>query len=143
VVSQSAKYALSVLKLLAEQPGKRIQTRDIAGETGIPAHYLAKIMSQLTGAGLVDGRKGWGGGFVLATGSGRQPLLRVVELFDGLPDPDECLFGLQRCSSSRPCPLHQRWAGVRKAFRSMLADARVRDLAASPDRQERIEGETS
>lgn len=129
MISKTAQYALSILRALADRPGERIQGRDIARETGVPAGYLAKIMSRLAHEGFVDGQKGWGGGFRLNPQGAKKPLLHVIELFDGLPDRHECLFGLRRCSESAPCPLHGRWDEIRTSFRRMLSRTKVSQLA--------------
>ena len=130
MISKTAQYALSILRALADRPGKRIQGRNLARETGVPANYLAKIMSRLTREGFVDGQKGWGGGFTLNPRGAKKPLLRVIELFDGLPDRHECLFGLRRCNEADPCPLHGHWEQIRSSFREMLSSTKVGQLAS-------------
>lgn len=130
MISRTAQYALSILSVLADRPGQRTQGRDIARTTGVPANYLAKIMSRLTRGGFVDGRKGWGGGFTLTPRGAKKPLLGVMELFDGLPGRHECLFGLRRCNEADPCPLHDHWEQIRSSFREMLTRTKVGQLAS-------------
>jgi Rrf2 family transcriptional regulator, iron-sulfur cluster assembly transcription factor len=128
MISTTSKYALSVLRLLAERPDETLLGRDIARATGIPANYLAKVMSRLCKAGFVEGRKGWGGGFSLAAAAGQRPLIEVLNLFDGSAADGECVFGLRQCNSKNPCPLHDRWERVRGCFRDTMTRTRVRDL---------------
>ncbi|MBK7702550.1 MAG: Rrf2 family transcriptional regulator [bacterium] len=47
--------------------------RRVAAATGIPVNYLSKILNQLRKAGLVESRKGWGGGFQLRRMPGSDP----------------------------------------------------------------------
>ena len=128
MVTRTVKYALSVLRVLAESPGERVLGRDIARVAGIPPHYVSKILSRLQKAGFVESQKGWGGGFVLTKWGARRPLADVWRLFDARWDEGACVFGLKRCNASRPCPLHSRWAGIRGAFEQMLADTPVAQL---------------
>lgn len=129
MISRTAQYALSMLRALARRPGERVRGQAIARETGVPADYLAKIMSRLSREGFVDGQKGWGGGFQLTAQGAKRSLLAVVELFEGLPGGRECFFGLRRCNAARPCALHGRWGQVRDGLRDMLSRTRVGQLA--------------
>ena len=52
MISQSAKYALRVLGLLAGKSSQWVLAKDIASKTGIPSNYLSKILSQLRQQGL-------------------------------------------------------------------------------------------
>ena len=63
--SQTSRYALRILGYLATNRDRWVLAREIAGETGIPANYLSKILSQLRKRGFVESLKGWGGGFRL------------------------------------------------------------------------------
>ena len=128
MISQTGRYALRILGYLADHPGERALGRDIARDTGIPANYLSKILNQLRKAGFVLSQKGWGGGFVLNARASRQPIARVLELFDGRRDREACIFELKPCDARNPCPLHHRWEPVRTEFDAMLRSVLVRNL---------------
>ena len=128
MISRSAKYALGALRWLAMHPGERQLARELAAATGAPRDYLAKVMKRLEREGCVEGRKGWGGGFVLTARGGRRTVLEIVELFDGRMDPRECLLGLKPCSGSTPCPLHESWSRVRATMIGSLGSTRVATL---------------
>lgn len=131
MVSRTARYALRILGYLAARPGERIPGEQIAGETGVPANYLSKIMNQLRKQGLVDAEKGWGGGFSLRKRTLRRPVREVLAIIDGAESTErrECLFGLPRCDDENPCPLHPYWERIREVYGEMLSEVRVRDLA--------------
>ena len=135
MISRTARYALRVLRFLAGKPKERVRGREIARTAGVPTEYLAKIMGRLSREGFVEGKKGWGGGFVLTAKGARRPLLDVIELFDGLPDPHACFFGLRPCNDRDPCPLHGHWDRLRDDFRAMLRSTRVGELAGSDGRR--------
>lgn len=128
MISRSAKYALGVLRWLALHPGERRQGRELARATGAPADYLSKVLKRLEREGYVNGRKGWGGGFLLTGRGAEARLLEVVELFDGPLDPRECLLGLEPCNGAAPCPLHRPWSRVRAQLITTLKGMRVAGL---------------
>jgi Rrf2 family protein len=57
--------------------------RHIAKEEQIPAHFLAKILQELTRKGLLRSNKGPSGGFSLRVPASQIRLLDLVEALDG------------------------------------------------------------
>ncbi|MBP7799757.1 MAG: Rrf2 family transcriptional regulator [Thermoanaerobaculaceae bacterium] len=128
VISQTARYALRILGLLAAKPERWALGKDIAAETGIPANYLSKILNQLRKRGLVQSQKGWGGGFLVERRTLGTPIGEVVEVFDGKADNGRCVFELQACDAEHPCPLHHWWDRVRREYQAMLTTVTIGDL---------------
>ncbi len=128
MVSQTGRYALRILGYLADHQGVWVQGREVAAATGIPANYLGKILNQLRKAGYVLSQKGWGGGFMLDAGRGGDPILGVLELFEGRIQNEQCVFELRKCSPTNPCPLHAHWQKVKEQYETMLRSVAVRDL---------------
>jgi len=131
MVSQTARYALHILGFLAGRSGEMVSGDEIAATTGIPANYLSKILNQLRKAGLVESRKGWGGGFRLEGSAAARPIRDVLAAIDGVASTarSDCVFGLPACDPNHPCPLHGYWEQIRTTFDTMLADTTVGDLA--------------
>ena len=133
MVTKTTKYALRILGYLVDHPGRRVQGQEIAAATGIPANYLSKILSRLRKRGYVDGRKGWGGGFLLCDKAFSAPLADVLDVFKGTMAVDRrCIFELRDCDARHPCPLHNHWERVRDEYNGMLSELLVRDLRSRP-----------
>ena len=82
--SRSAEYAIRSFVYLARVPnGKFAMVRRIAEQEQIPAHFLAKILQELTRKGLLRSNKGPSGGFALRTPASQIRLLDLVEALDG------------------------------------------------------------
>src|SRR5262245_56050429 len=82
--SRSAEYAIRAFVHLARVPaGKFAMARQIAEEEQIPAHFLAKILQELTRKGMLRSNKGPSGGFALRTAAAQIRLIDVVEALDG------------------------------------------------------------
>src|ERR1700716_3920710 len=82
--SRSAEYAIRSFVYLARVPsGKFAMARQIAEEEQIPAHFLAKILQELTRKGLLRSSKGPTGGFSLRMPASQIRLLDLVEALDG------------------------------------------------------------
>ena len=84
IYSRSAEYAIRSFVYLARVPsGKFAMARQIAEDEKIPAHFLAKILQELTRKGLLRSNKGPSGGFALRTPASQIRLLDLVEALDG------------------------------------------------------------
>ena len=84
IYSRSAEYAIRSFVYLARIPdGKFAMARHIAKEEQIPAHFLAKILQELTRKGLLRSNKGPSGGFALRVPPSQIRLLDLVEALDG------------------------------------------------------------
>jgi len=84
IYSRSAEYAIRSFVYLARVPdGKFAMARQIAEDEKIPAHFLAKILQELTRKGLLRSNKGPSGGFSLRVPASQIKLLDLVEALDG------------------------------------------------------------
>lgn len=117
-----------------------VQVRDIAQALGIPYPFLAKVVQSLSRAGMLNTTKGPGGGVLLGDDPEGMTLLGVVETIDGLDVTTECVLGIPECSDRAPCPLHDRWAGVRSAIIDMLGQESIADWADHLDRGRSLPG---
>jgi Rrf2 family protein len=112
------EYALRALTHLAVYgDGRPVQVKDIAEVEGIPRHFLAKILNQLTYKGLVRALRGPGGGFLLTRPADEILVRDIVESIDGYESiRRRCVLGLDECSDAAPCPMHESWKGFRETF---------------------------
>ncbi|RMD82827.1 MAG: Rrf2 family transcriptional regulator [Candidatus Dadabacteria bacterium] len=131
MLSATAQHALKALIALAElEPAEFAGAAAIAKATGAPANYLGKLLQNLSRAGLLESRKGLGGGFRLAKPPSRISLYEIVEPIDRVSRFAGCLMGNAVCSDDRQCALHQRWAAVRDAYLGMLMECTLADVLA-------------
>lgn len=109
-ITRQADYALRAMLYLANLPlQERASTSKIAAEQKIPTSFLAKIISQLSIAGLIHTSRGAGGGVSLARKPEQISLLDVVEAIDGPISLNECTRDPSICSFGESCPLHEVW----------------------------------
>ncbi len=84
IYSRSAEYAIRSFVYLARIPdGQFTMARQIAEQERLPAHFLAKILQELTRKGLLRSNKGPSGGFSLRVPASQIRLLDLVEALDG------------------------------------------------------------
>ena len=109
-ITRQADYALRAMLFLARlETDKRAATSQIAKEMEIPASFLAKIISQLSIAGLIHTSRGARGGVKLLHPPSEISLLDVVEAIDGPITMNECTQDPSACAFGDNCPLHEVW----------------------------------
>lgn len=123
-ITRQADYAVRAVLFLAEQNGAgRAPTSQIAREKKIPPSFLAKIVSQLSVAGMVQTSRGARGGVALAKEPKDISLLEVVEAIDGPITLNECVIDPDGCTFGKDCPVRSVWCDAQERL--------VRDLGAT------------
>jgi len=83
-ITRQADYAIRAVMYLSKLgANQRAATSQVAKEQSIPPSFLAKIISQLSIAGLLHTSRGARGGVMLAKSAKDISLLDVVEAIDG------------------------------------------------------------
>jgi Rrf2 family protein len=130
-ITRQADYAiravLYVSKLGQEQ---RAATSQIALEQHIPPSFLAKIISQLSIAGLLQTSRGARGGVMLAKPAEEITLLDVVESIDGPIALNECVNDENGCSFGDGCPLRPIWCDAQDELVTRLRSTNFAQFAA-------------
>lgn len=109
-ITRQADYAVrAVLYLSKLDNSSRAPTSRIASEQKIPPSFLAKIVSQLSVAGIVHTSRGARGGVSLARDADEISLLEVVEAIDGPITLNECVVSPGTCPFGDDCPVHEIW----------------------------------
>ena len=85
----------SVLEFAAD-PTRHISAAEIADKYGVSPHHLAKVLSELARAGIVESVRGVGGGYRFVANARRLTLMDVIQTFEqpelrdaGRRDPGE------------------------------------------------------
>ena len=109
-ITRQADYALRAMLFLSHLDAhQRAATSDIAKKQHIPPSFLAKIISQLSIAGLIQTSRGARGGVAMARSPEKISLLEVVEAIDGPIALNECTGNVAACQFGEDCPLRPIW----------------------------------
>jgi len=131
-ISRRADYGVRVILDLASLPRDyRASTEDISARQSIPAAFLAKIISQLSLAGLVRTHRGAGGGVALAKPAAEISLLQVIEALEGPVRLNRCVIQPEACPRNEFCPVHLVWAQAQINLARLLQGTTFGSLAES------------
>jgi FeS assembly SUF system regulator len=126
-----ADYAVVTMAAAARHcGGARISATQIAEETGLPAPTVQKLVSRLTGAGLLRSSRGVGGGLKLARPAAAITLADIVEAVEGPIALTACIeHGRHDCTLESACMVRPHWPIVNEALRGALAQVPLTRLA--------------
>ena len=129
-LTKKADYGLIALKYLAEHPEKpALSARDVAEAYGVPAQLLAKILQQLTKAGLLRSLAGMNGGYKLAREASTISAFEVILAIDGPLFITSCTKGTKGCELPTSCTIKEPLARVNETIAGVLKSISIQDLA--------------
>jgi Rrf2 family protein len=105
-ITRQADYAMRAVLYLTELgQERRAATSQIAEEKHIPPSFLAKIVSQLSVAGLLQTSRGARGGVSLARPPEDITFLEVIEAIDGPILLNDCVLDSAACTFGESCAI--------------------------------------
>lgn len=130
--SKACEYGIKAAIFITTKSyeGKRVSPKEIALEIDSPQAFTAKILQALVKHDIVCSIKGAHGGFEIDRDNiSKIKLSQIVNAIDGDSIYSGCGLGLQKCDENHPCPVHDKFKGVRDELKSMLENTSLEELA--------------
>ncbi len=136
MLSKKAKYALNALLYLAKQQDKGpILISEIAESENIPKKFLETILLDLRNAGILNSKKGRGGGYYLLRSPEEVNMADVIRLFDGALALLPCVTHkyyerCEECKDEKTCGIRRVIKEVRDQTVNILKNYSLADIVA-------------
>ena len=128
-ITRQADYAMRAIYYLSMiGMENRASTSQIAKEQNIPPSFLAKIISQLSVAGLLHTSRGARGGVMLARKPQDITMQDVVEAIDGPILLNECVEDAHGCKFDKDCPMRSMWCEIQDDLVTRLGGTTFADF---------------
>ncbi|NOT49664.1 MAG: Rrf2 family transcriptional regulator [Chitinophagaceae bacterium] len=133
MLSKKSQYAFKALAYLAERCDEGpVLIADISKKKKIPLKFLENILLELKKAGILDSKKGKGGGYFLKKDPSKVKVAHVIRLVNGPIAMLPCvsLYFYERCKdcNEKSCRLHDMMVEVRDASLNILENRTLKDL---------------
>ena len=133
MLSKKSQYAFKALIFLSEQANKGpVLISEISKKKNIPLKFLENILLELRKAGVLESKKGKGGGYYFAVDPHQVSLAKIIRLLDGPIALLPCvsLHFYERCKDcdEKVCGLNRMMAQVRDATLKVLENKTLADL---------------
>ena len=136
MLSKRSQYALKALGYLAYKYDQGpVLIAEIALKKKIPLKFLEGILLELKLAGILDSKKGKGGGYYLAKHPAEVKVATIIRLVNGPIAMLPCvsLYFYKRCEkcNEKRCALHDMMIEVRDATLNIVEKRTLIDLMES------------
>lgn len=115
MLSKKTKYAINALIYLAKKPPKQpVLISEIAEKERIPKKFLETILLDMRNAGILNSKKGKGGGYYLIKKPEEVNLAEIIRYFDGAIGLLPCVTHkyYEKCDEC----VDENTCGIRMAF---------------------------
>lgn len=134
MLSMKTQYAFKALMYLAQKDASGpVLIAEIAEKKNIPLKFLENILLELKKAGVLDSKKGKGGGYFFNENPSKIKLARVMRLIDGpialLPCVSINFYQQCKNCDEKTCGLSEVMKEVRDATLSILENKTVADIS--------------
>ncbi len=131
-ISKVTDYGLLATVYLARKTGEVVSAREVAAFYHLPVPMITKVLKALHHGGIVESRRGVGGGYTFSGTTESVTLGHLVELLEGPWDLVECEStddrGDARCSIRGACPSRRFMFGINRAIKSAFDQITLADL---------------
>jgi Rrf2 family protein len=133
MLSKKAQYAIKALEYLVEQDSKQpVLISEISEKKQIPLKFLENILLELKKAGILESKKGKGGGYLLSNPPQQTTIASVIRIIDGPIAMLPCvsLYFYQPCDScdQSSCQINVLFAEARDAVLGVLENKTLQNL---------------
>jgi Rrf2 family protein len=128
-IPRKIEYALRAMIHLADHPSAR--GNEIAEQERIPKYYLEKVIRDLMRRGLVNARRGPGGGYQLARPAETISFRDVIEAVEGPITLNVCVDGLRQCDMQPTCRMFRVWEEGQRMLLDIFSQTKLSTIASS------------
>ena len=134
MISNKTKYGLHALMNLSEKYNKGpVLIADLAHEERIPKKFLELILLDLKNNGILQSKKGKGGGYQLARDPSEVKIGQVIRILDGPLAPVSCVSQTaykpcKECKDEHHCGIRLVMKDVREAMANILDKTSLADV---------------
>ena len=134
MLSNKAKYGMKAMLYLAERTAPEpVGVLEIAENQHIPKKFLDSILLELRNNGLLQSRKGRGGGYRLSLEPSEISVGRIIRVLDGPLAPIRCASKTAYrpctdCTDVKACRTRQVMQRVRDAMADILDHTTLADV---------------
>ncbi|HUJ79710.1 MAG TPA: Rrf2 family transcriptional regulator [Nitrospiria bacterium] len=140
MLSNKATYALKALLVLANERDKGpVLISDLAEREAMPKKFLEQILLELKHHGILQSKKGKGGGYFLGKNPNAITLGQVIRLIDGPLAPVPCVSQTayrrcDTCTDEATCGVRIVMKEVRDAIATVLDGMTLMDALLDTNR---------
>lgn len=133
LITKDTDYAIAAVTYLARRPRETCSVAEMAAGLKISHSFLRKVMQTLSRNGIVESRKGMGGGFVFTRDPDTITIRNMIEIFQGNVRLNDCIVRYHICPRQDKCILRAKLLAIQKKLLDELMNLTMSSLLDEPD----------
>ena len=139
-IARLTDYGIVLLTHMAARPHRLHNAAELAGDVGLPAPTVSKLLRILAREGLLASHRGVKGGYGLAKPTDEISVASIIRALEGPIALTTCNSDLPgECAHEPLCPVRGPWHRINEAVRRALEGVRLSDMVVPPPVLQRYE----
>lgn len=129
---KATEYALRATIYIAQKSSieNKLGIDEISRIIDSPKSFTAKILQLLTKDNkVISSVRGPNGGFFITEKAKKLPVRAVLIAMGESRKLDKCVLGLNKCSETNPCPMHNQYKNIKLQLIELFETKTIKDLA--------------
>jgi Rrf2 family cysteine metabolism transcriptional repressor len=111
-----------------------VSIQDTASRIDAPVKFLEQIFSRLKTHGIIESRRGSGGGYLLAKPPEKISVGDIIRLIEGPTEPISCIKkDYTGCNEMYTCVFRSIWQDIHEATARVIDNVNFKELALQYD----------
>ncbi|RLK50998.1 BadM/Rrf2 family transcriptional regulator [Alkalispirillum mobile] len=129
-INRETDYGIGILTAMARSPEQRFSTVRLAEQQGLPQPMVAKILKNLTRAGVLVSYRGAKGGYGLARPAREISVAEIITALEGPIAFTECVEeGVDACQYGDACTTSANWWRISQVVQQALGSISLKDMS--------------
>lgn len=127
-ISKRVEYSIELMSFLTKTGPKAVSLMEISKKTGLPYRFLGQVAIDLRKGGIVEGREGKMGGYVLTKGWKDKNLYDLLTALGENKGMVKCLGTPGGCSRQDGCKMRNIWQKLEENFLNDLKEIKLNEI---------------
>lgn len=137
MISAKIEYGIFLLVYLVGNSNRLVSLTEVAEREKISRGYLEEVAANLKRTKILNGKKGRGGGYILARDPKDIKIFEIITALEGPISPVKCL-GLPahankkqndlRCAKEKKCGTKKIWISLKNKIEEHLSEISLADI---------------
>jgi len=127
-ISKKVEYSIDLLSFLIKSGNKTVSLMEVSKKTGLPYRFLGQVAIDLRRGGIIEGREGKMGGYVLIEGWKDKTLFDLLTALGENKGMVKCLASGGQCSRQESCKMRNIWQKLELNFLDDLKKIKLNEI---------------
>jgi Rrf2 family transcriptional regulator, iron-sulfur cluster assembly transcription factor len=129
MLSKTSIHAIRALVYISMHgENKYVLIKEMSEKLGISFHFLTKILQILKKRKILHSCQGPNGGVSLSKDPGKIFLIDILRILGDEKIFNQCILGLKKCGTEKPCPVHDDWSKIAERSRKLFFTTTIKNL---------------